>query len=96
MLWKAAGFLFALILALGGAGCAAPGKIATGDVPRMQADELLARLGDPALVVIDVRSAGDWDGSPVKIKGAIREASKGVSEWASNYPKEKTIVLYCT
>ena len=62
----------------------------------MQVDELNARLGDSSLVVIDVRTAGDWEGSSTKIKGAIREEGKSVSDWASNYSKDKTIVLYCT
>ncbi len=73
-----------------------PGKDRlSGDVPRMQMDELKARLGDPALVVIDVRQTGDWDASSTKIKGAIREEYRSVSDWASNYSKDKTIVLYC-
>jgi rhodanese-related sulfurtransferase len=61
----------------------------------MQVDELKARLGDPSLVVIDVRAAGDWEASSAKIKGAIREAGKSVSDWASNYAKDRTIILYC-
>ena len=88
--------LMLLLLVLNGSGCAAPAKITAGDVPRMQVDELNARLGDPSLVVIDVRAAGDWEGSSTKIKGAIREAGKSVSDWASNYSEDKTIVLYCT
>jgi hypothetical protein len=83
------------LLVVGAGGCAASAKIAAGDVPRMQVDELQSRLGDPTLVVIDVRAAGDWDASTVKIKGANREVSKGVSNWASHYPMDKTIVLYC-
>jgi len=98
MMRNAVGFVLPLmaLLILGSSGCAAPAKIAAKDVPRMQVDELNARLGDPALVVVDVRTAGDWEGSTAKIKGAIREASKSVADWASNYPKDKTIVLYCT
>ena len=99
MMRSTVGFPLSLMLALlilGGSGCAAPAKITAGDVPRMQVDELNARLGDPSLVVIDVRAAGDWEGSSTKIKGAIREAGKSVSDWASNYSEDKTIVLYCT
>ena len=88
-------FLMLGLLVLGSSGCAAPAKMAVGDVPRMPIGELNARLGDPALVVIDVRQAADWEASPVKIKGAIREDFRNVSDWASNYPKDKTIVLYC-
>jgi predicted sulfurtransferase len=85
----------ALLMVPGSSGCAAPAKIVAGDVPRMQTDELKSHLADPALVVIDVRAAGDWEASPAKIKGAIRETSKSVSDWASNYAKDRTIVLYC-
>ena len=99
MVKNAAGFLSSLmlvVLVLGSSGFAAPAKITVGEVPRMQVDELNARLGDSSLVVIDVRTAGDWEGSSAKIKGAIREAGKSVSDWASNYSEDKTIVLYCT
>ncbi len=97
MVKNAAGFVLPLIalLILGSSGFAAPSKIGLGDVPRMSADELKGRLGDPALVVIDVRQAADWEASPAKIKGAMREDYKDVSGWASNYSKDKTIVLYC-
>lgn len=98
MIRNAVGFLASLtvfLLLSGSSGCAAPAKITAGDVPRMELDELKARLGDPAVVVIDVRQPGDWNASPSKIKGAIREDSASVAKWASNYPMDKTIVLYC-
>jgi 3-mercaptopyruvate sulfurtransferase SseA len=98
MVKNAAGFLSFLmlvVLALGSSGSAAPANKTPGEVPRMEVDELNARLGDSSLVVIDVRTAADWEGSSVKIKGAVREAGKSVSDWASNYSKDKTIVLYC-
>ena len=94
--------LLVALLIMGVSGCTASAKeISAGnvprlqDIPRMQVDELKAHLGDPAYVVIDVRQAGDWEASSVKIKGAIREECKSVSNWASNYSKDKTIVLYC-
>ena len=95
---NAVGFLLSAMLVLpvlGSSGCAAPAKVAAGDIPRMQVDELNARLGNPSLVVIDVRAAGDWEASSARIKGAIREVGKSVSDWASNYSKDRTIVLYC-
>jgi predicted sulfurtransferase len=93
-----AGFVLSLVAlrVVGSSGCAATAKIAAGGVPRMQADELKSRLGDPAYVVIDIRAAGDWKASSAKIKGAIRETNENVSDWASNYSKDKTVVLYCT
>jgi predicted sulfurtransferase len=97
MMRNAAGFVLSLItlLVLGSSGCAAPAKLTAVDIPRMSVDELKSRLGDPDVVVIDVRQTGDWDASSTKIKGAIREAAKSVSEWVSNYSVDKTIVLYC-
>jgi len=87
-------FLIALLIP-GSPGCAAPAKAASGEVPRMQVDVLKSSLGDPSFVVIDVRQAGDFQASQSKIKGAIREKSDGVADWAKKYSKAKTIVLYC-
>lgn len=64
-------------------------------VLRMSADELKSRLGDPSLVLIDVRTGADWNGSSTKIKGAFREIYESAEEWAPKYDKDKIIVLYC-
>ncbi len=64
-------------------------------IPRMTIAELKSRLGDPSLVIIDVRAAVDWNESSSKIKGAIRETYATAEKWASKYDKGKTIVLYC-
>jgi hypothetical protein len=70
--------------------------IVPSEVPRIQADELKSRLNDPALIVIDVRTDEDWNNSQAKIKGAVRQPAKAVSDWASTYTKDQTIVLYCS
>ena len=75
------------------AGCAMFEK--SGDAPRMTKDELKARMGDPNLLIIDVRYGNDWTDSDSKIKGAIREDPKVFDSWASKYPKDKTLVFYC-
>jgi hypothetical protein len=64
-------------------------------VPRMSIDELKSRLDDASVVVIDVRAAGDWNKSDVKIKGAAREVYADSENWVPRYDKGKTIVLYC-
>lgn len=64
-------------------------------IPRLTIDELKSRLGDPSLVIIDVRSSADWNESSIKIKGAVREVYANAEKWASKYDKDKTIVLYC-
>ncbi len=65
------------------------------DAPRMTKDELKGMLGNPDLVIVDVRYGKDWTDSDLKIKGAVREDPKVFESWANKYPKNKTIVLYC-
>jgi hypothetical protein len=64
-------------------------------VPRMSTEELKSRLGEADLVVLDVRGSWDWDKSGEKIAGAQRVNPETIKQWASNYAKEKTLVLYC-
>ena len=61
----------------------------------MTKEELRQQLDDPQIVVLDVRKGGDWKSSEFKIKGAERVNPKKFKEWASKYPKDKTLVLYC-
>jgi rhodanese-related sulfurtransferase len=63
--------------------------------PRITTEELQQRLGDPGIVVVDVRGGWDWSRSDRKISGAVREDPKEVGAWAKRYPKDKAIVLYC-
>jgi rhodanese-related sulfurtransferase len=69
--------------------------VAAQDVKKMTIEELKGMLGNPDLVVIDVRRQGDWKSSKVKIKGAVREDQDKVDAWMSKYPKDKTLVFYC-
>ncbi len=83
-----------LIVALVLMGASAP-NLDSRSVPRMSVEELNERLGENGLVVIDVRSGAYWDRSDVKIPGAVREAPNRI-DWAGNYSKQSTVVLYCT
>ena len=65
------------------------------DAPRMTKDELKAMLGNPDLVILDVRAKKDWKESDAKIQGSIREDPDSVKSWAGKYTKDKTFVLYC-
>ncbi len=65
------------------------------DAPRMEKDELKAMLGNPDLVIIDVRTQKDWTDSDLEIRGAVREDPAAVESWANKYPKDKTLVFYC-
>ena len=66
-----------------------------GEVPRMTKEELKSLMDDPQVVIIDVRTDSDWNGSTLKIKGAVREAPRDAESWADKYDKSKTYVLYC-
>jgi len=63
--------------------------------PRVEIETLKNWLSDPQVLIIDVRAAGDWQGSDKKIKGALRQDPKAVTTWAATLPKDKKIVLYC-
>lgn len=64
-------------------------------VPRITKEELRPTLGNPNLIILDVRTNWHWKGSKTKILGAFCESPiKDIKSWAHKYPKEKTIVLY--
>ena len=69
---------------------------AAQDVKRMTIEELKGVLGNPDVVIVDVRRDGDFKSSTVKVKGAVREDPEKVDTWLSKYPKDKTLVFYCT
>ena len=66
------------------------------DVARMSKDELRGMLGSPDLMIIDVRTEKEWRKSDKKILGATWEDADEFASWDANYPKDKTIVLYCS
>jgi hypothetical protein len=66
------------------------------NVPRMTKEDLKPLIGDPNVILIDVRSMGDWNKDTLMIKGAIREDPVDVASWMDKYPKEKTFVFYCS
>lgn len=63
--------------------------------PRITREELKQRLGDPAVIIVDVRAGWDWSKSDRKISGAVREDPNDAVAWTNRYPKDKLIVLYC-
>jgi hypothetical protein len=69
--------------------------VSAGDVPRMSKEELKGQLGNPEVVILDMRRGGDWKNSTHKIKGAVREDDNPYMPWAEKYAKDKTLVLYC-
>jgi len=63
-------------------------------VTMLSIDELRGMLDNPDLTLIDVRYDKDWEGSDMKIKGAVREDYRDVKSWGDKYPKNKLLVLY--
>lgn len=69
---------------------------AASAVPTMEPQELQELMGSPELVILDSRSAGAWSQSSEKIAGAIRASSSEYRVWKDTYPRNATIVLYCS
>ena len=64
------------------------------EVPRISKEELKEMLGQPDVVIVDVRAGSDWNDSPVKVKGAVREEPDKIDSWIEKYPKDKKLVFY--
>jgi rhodanese-related sulfurtransferase len=65
------------------------------EAPRISKEDVKARLGAKDTSIIDVRTISDWKESGLKVKGAVREDPTEVEKWASRYPKDRTLILYC-
>ena len=66
-------------------------------VPKMTKEELKSLLGNPDVIIIDIRVEDEWKEAKWKIQGAIREDSeKDINTWVNKYPKDKTLVFYCS
>lgn len=68
---------------------------AKDSIAKMTKEDLKARLGDPNVVVVDVRLGKDWKASESKIPGAVRVEPAEVASLADKYAKDKTLVFYC-
>jgi rhodanese-related sulfurtransferase len=65
------------------------------DVPRISTEQLKEILGNPDLILLDVRTEKDWGESDRKIVGAVRVDPDDVSSWAGEYTEDQKIILYC-
>ena len=66
-------------------------------VPRMTKEELKPLLGNPDVIIIDIRVEDEWKEGKWKIQGAVREDSeKDIDTWVNKYPKDKTLFFYCS
>jgi rhodanese-related sulfurtransferase len=66
------------------------------DTHAMTKEQLLPLLGKSDVIIIDVSSNEGWEARDKKIPGAFREEPMKFDSWKKKYPKDKTIVLYCS
>jgi hypothetical protein len=66
------------------------------EVPRISIERTKQMLANPDVVIIDVRTAKTWWRSTSKIKNAVREEPGSLQRWAEKYPKNKTLIFYCS
>jgi 3-mercaptopyruvate sulfurtransferase SseA len=94
-LWK--GLLFSLCIVFSNHLIAPAVFSATDGVSRITVQELKAKVDKGEdLVIIDVRTGEDYQGSRIKIKGAVRIPIVQLEERYKELPKDKQIILYCT
>jgi hypothetical protein len=67
---------------------------AAEDVPRISKEKLKELLGNPNVIILDVRHDENWQESEFKIKGAIRRRPKFFDSWANEFPRDKVFFLY--
>lgn len=66
------------------------------EVEYVNSAALKAMLGDPQVMILDVRTPKAWNDSKNMIKGAVRQDPGKVPTWGKTLPKDKKIVVYCS
>ncbi len=64
--------------------------------PRISKEELKAMLRDPNVIILDVRIFDEWKASDKKIQGATWKNPEQIKSWLAQYPKDNTLVFYCS
>jgi hypothetical protein len=67
---------------------------AAEDVARISKEKLKELLGNPNIIILDVRYSENWQKTEFKIKGAIRRRPKFFDSWANEFPRDKVLFLY--
>jgi hypothetical protein len=63
-------------------------------VPRLTKEAVKDMLGKSDVVIVDIRFIKQYEQSDGKIPGAVFVQPENFDEFAKNYPKDKTYVLY--
>ena len=64
--------------------------------PRISKEELKTMLGNPNVIILDVRIDDEWEASGKKIQGATWKDAEKIGLWVNQYPQDKTLVFYCS
>ena len=72
--------------------------IAAGDgVSRITKEELKKKIDKSEdVIILDVRTAGSYNGSTIRIKGDIRKEPNIAESWYKELPIDREIITYCT
>ena len=65
-------------------------------IARIAVEQVHKLLGRPDTVIIDVRTHRNWWRSSKKIPTAVREDPARVDQWLQKYPKDQTLIFYCS
>ena len=90
----AAGLIIALMVGI--LLCRTAASADSIEVPRISIEHTRQMLANPNVVIIDVRTAKAWWRSPTKIANAVREELGSAEQSAQKYPKDKTLIFYCS
>ena len=71
-------------------------SVMAADIPKITKEELKGMIGNPNVIIVDVRTNAGWSESKLKIKGAVREDPTQVKSWIEKYPPDKIFVFYCS
>ena len=66
------------------------------DIARISVDRVKKLIGRPDTVIIDVRTHRNWWRSSKKIPTAVREDPAKADQWREKYPKDHTLIFYCS
>ena len=87
-------FILLSLLLVQGCDALTRAKHSIQGIAKITPAELKELLNSKDITILDVRDAGDWDASDVKIPGAKRESPYNVTAWMGNYQKDQRLVLY--
>jgi hypothetical protein len=63
-------------------------------VPRLTKEAVKDMLGKPDVVIVDIRFIKQYEQSDSRLPGAVFVQPENFDEFAKNYPKQRTYVLY--